>query len=121
MCMSKDLDDILDLDDFDLENNSMEEIAISYKEKELNHIYFNMGEESIKASILEALKTWKMTAKITKFPFININIRGEVNTNLNCLITASKREIDLDIEQKIYERQEFVDDFDDLNVKEYRV
>ena len=118
MYLSNDLDD---LEAFDLENNSMKEIYMAYKQKELNLVYYNMGEEYIKACMLNELKKWKRTAKFMEFPYININIRGEINENLNCLITASKTEICPDLEQKILAtKQEYVDNINDLKVKKYR-
>lgn len=112
----------LDKDDnIDFEKKSMNDLLVEYKETDKYFSYYRIGEESIKECMLDQLKTWKRTSKLTKLPFVNISIRGKVDENLRCLITASKSEISADLEKKIFDtKEEYVEKFDDLKVRKYK-
>ena len=104
-----------------IENLNTVDIFTFLKEKNVNFIYYCVGETSVKSYLIEMLSQRKRTSKLEKMPYINVKFNGKLNENLTCLITASKSEIDPVVEQKIFEKiHDFAEDNNHIEIKKYR-
>jgi hypothetical protein len=125
ICLTNCEKEILEQLDFynlgNIENLNTVDIFTFLKEKNVNFIYYCVGETSVKSYLIEMLSQRKRTSKLEKMPYINVKFNGKLNENLTCLITASKSEIDPVVEQKIFEKiHDFAEDTNHIEIKKYR-